>query len=106
MAGEKITTKMIAEAIVVDSQDLKLSKKVAEEVVQSVFDMMASSLAQSDTVYIHGLGTFTPVVRAARKARNPITGAAVQVPEKTMVKFRVAGELKRALNPVVTKKKK
>ncbi len=39
---------------------------------------------------IPGLGKLVKKQRAARKGRNPATGAEIQIPAKTVVKFRVA----------------
>ena len=39
---------------------------------------------------IHGIGKLVLVNRKARVGRNPATGAEVQIPAKTVVKFRVA----------------
>jgi DNA-binding protein HU-beta len=37
-----------------------------------------------------GLGKLVLVNRAARTGRNPATGEAIQIPAKTVVKFRIA----------------
>ncbi|MBI4093152.1 MAG: HU family DNA-binding protein [Candidatus Kerfeldbacteria bacterium] len=44
-----------------------------------------------------GLGKFLKKNRAARKGRNPATGAEIQIPAKTVVKFRVAKAAKDAV---------
>jgi DNA-binding protein HU-beta len=46
---------------------------------------------------IPGLGKFLKKNRAASKGRNPATGAEIQIPAKTVVKFRVAKAAKDAV---------
>ncbi|MCK5592363.1 MAG: HU family DNA-binding protein, partial [Candidatus Pacebacteria bacterium] len=48
-------------------------------------------------VSIAGLGIFSVKERAARTARNPRTGEAIQVPAMTVPKFRAAKALKEAV---------
>ena len=69
------------------------TKKSAEEAVDTVFDTITKSLAKSDEVAISGFGTFLTKKRQARTARNPRTGAAVQVPAMQVPKFRAAKAL-------------
>ena len=44
-----------------------------------------------------GLGKLIKVKRAARKGRNPATGAEIKIPAKTVVKFRLAKAAKDAV---------
>ncbi|MFH1098505.1 MAG: HU family DNA-binding protein [Candidatus Uhrbacteria bacterium] len=44
-----------------------------------------------------GFGKLVKVNRQARVGRNPATGATIQIPAKTVVKFRVAKAAKDAL---------
>jgi DNA-binding protein HU-beta len=44
-----------------------------------------------------GIGKLVKVHRAARKGRNPATGEEIQIPAKTVVKFRVAKAAKDAV---------
>ena len=39
---------------------------------------------------VPGLGKLVLVHRAARQGRNPATGETIQIPAKTVVKFRIA----------------
>jgi DNA-binding protein HU-beta len=50
-----------------------------------------------------GFGKLVLVDRAARKGRNPATGESIDIPAKTVVKFKVAKACKDA---VLTKHKK
>lgn len=48
---------------------------------------------------IPGIGKLVLVERSARTGRNPATGETIQIPAKTVVKFRVAKACKDALLP-------
>lgn len=48
---------------------------------------------------IPGIGKLVLVDRRARMGRNPKTGEAIQIPAKTVVKFRVAKACKEAVLP-------
>lgn len=73
------------------------TKVSAEQVVDTFLDSIISTLKQGGEVSIAGLGIFTVRKRAARTARNPRTGAAIQVPEMRVPKFRAAKALKEAV---------
>ena len=73
------------------------TKKAAEEAVETVFDTITKSLAKGDEVAISGFGTFLTKKRQARTARNPRTGASVDVPAMQVPKFRAGKGLKEAV---------
>lgn len=70
------------------------TKVQAEEVVSTIFDTIVDSVASGDDVAIAGFGSFVPQKRAARTARNPRTGEAIQVAATTVPKFKVAKAFK------------
>lgn len=76
---------------------LMITKAEATNAVNGVFDKLADALASGEKVQIPGLGTFIVKATAARKARNPITGAAVDVPAGKKVAFKPAADLKARL---------
>ena len=69
-----------------------LSKSKAQQVVSFIFDgeegLVAKTLKQGDDVTLQGFGTFKVVTRAPRTATNPTNGAKVDVPSKTVPKFK------------------
>jgi DNA-binding protein HU-beta len=76
---------------------LGTTKVQAEQVVDTVFDTIAGALKKGDDVSVAGFGIFTVKKRAARTARNPKTGATVQVPATKVAKFKPAKALKEAV---------
>ena len=73
------------------------SKKAAEEAVDTVFESIVGSLKKGDKVSVTDFGVFDVRKRAARKARNPRTGAMVDVAATTVPKFRASRALKDAV---------
>ena len=74
------------------------TKVQAEQIVDTVFDSIVSTLKKGDEVSIAGFGIFSAKVRAARTARNPRTGEMVKVAAMKVAKFRAAKALKDAVN--------
>ena len=70
------------------------TKVQAEEVLETIISSIVKTLKSGGEVSIAGLGIFSAKVRAARTARNPRTGATVNVPAMRVPKFRAAKALK------------
>ena len=73
------------------------SKAQSERAVDAVIEAIYSTLKAGGEVSIAGLGIFSSKQRAARTARNPKTGAPVQVAAMRVPKFRAAKALKDAV---------
>lgn len=73
------------------------TKVSAEQAVDTVVEAIVGTLKKGDEVSIAGLGIFSVKKRAARTARNPRTGEAIQVPAMNVPKFRAAKALKDAV---------
>lgn len=73
------------------------TKVSAEQAVETMLETIVKSLKKGDEVSIAGLGIFTVKQRKARQARNPRTGATVNVPAMKVPKFRAAKALKDAV---------
>lgn len=86
-------------AAIVDAvhENLGGTKVSAEQAVDTVFDSITNALKSGDEVAVAGFGVFSAKMRAAREARNPRTGEAVQVPAMKVPKFRAGKALKDAV---------
>ena len=73
------------------------TKKSAEDAVDSVFDMITSTLAKGEEVAISGFGSFLVKRRAARMGVNPRTGEKIQIGATVTPKFRAGKALKMAV---------
>ena len=75
-----------------------LTKADAKAAVDAVFESIATSLEHGDAVTIFGFGNWTVRDRAARKGRNPATGAAMDIPARKAVGFKPSSALKKRIN--------
>ena len=80
-------------------------KKSATEDVNAVLETIQSAVAEGDKVSITGFGVFEKSDRPARTARNPATGATIDVPATSVPKFRAGADFKSLVNTTKTKKK-
>jgi len=76
----------------------ELTKKDAEKAVNAVFASVQKALVEDDKVQIIGFGTFEVRTRAARKGRNPQTGATIEIPASKNPVFKAGKALKEAVN--------
>ena len=83
-----------SELIDVVAEKLDLSKKAASDAVETVFDLVQSTVSTGEKVSISGFGVFEKQDRAARVGRNPRTGAAVKIKATSVPKFRAGVEFK------------
>lgn len=73
----------------------EISKKQAAAAIEALVQMAYKGAAAG--FKIPGLGKLVKVQRKARTGRNPATGATIQIPAKTVLKFRVAKDAKDAI---------
>jgi DNA-binding protein HU-beta len=70
------------------------SRTAALAAVDAVLDEITSALAAGERVTLTGFGTFEAAVRAARTARNPRTGEALEVAATTVARFHPGAGLR------------
>ena len=75
----------------------KLTKKDVSEAVDAVFEAIQEDLAKGEKVQLIGFGTFEVRDRAARKGRNPQTGAEIEIPVSKVPAFKPGKALKDAV---------
>ena len=69
-----------------------------EVLVSTIFDEITGALARGERVELRGFGAFTVKHRNARTGRNPRTGEAVPVDEKSVPFFKAGKELRERVN--------
>ena len=74
------------------------TKAKAEEALDAVVASLREALASGESVTFTGFCSFKVVERAARKGRNPRTGAEIKIKAAKVPKFRPGKALKDALN--------
>ncbi len=75
-----------------------VSKAEANRAVDAVFVTITDNLVKGEDVRLTGFGSFSVAKRAARKGRNPQTGAEIKIPASIQAKFKAGETLKRAVN--------
>lgn len=83
------------------SDSVGISKKDSKEIVAATLDGIVEGLMEDGKVSLAGFGSFVLSRKDARTARNPQNGEPVEVPAKTVVKFKPASALKDAVVDVV-----
>lgn len=73
------------------------SKKEIVGVMDALVNLAYKEVKKSGVFVVPGLGKLVKVHRAARMGRNPATNETIQIPAKTVVKFRVAKAAKEAV---------
>jgi len=74
-----------------------LSKASATDAVEAILNGITSTLASGNSVSLVGFGAFSVAERAARTARNPRTGEAIEVAASKAPKFKAGKALKDAV---------
>ncbi len=79
------------------AKDTGSSKAHAAAALESLIEGITKSLKKGDPVAFVGFGTFKTSQRKARTARNPQTGATIQIPKRRVVRFTAGKSLKNAV---------
>jgi DNA-binding protein HU-beta len=96
MAG-KVMTKAQLVSLIADKASV--TKATANGVLDIIAGTAVTETKKNGQFIIPGLGKLVKSQRKARMGRNPQTGAAIKIPAKTVVKFRVAKACKDAVVP-------
>jgi len=72
-----------------------MEKKTAEAMLDALAQLAYEHA--KDEFTLPGIGKLVVVDRNARTGRNPLTGAAIQIPAKKVLKFRIAKAAKDAI---------
>lgn len=96
MAG-KVMTKSQLVAHIADKAGI--TKASASEILEIIAGTAVTETKRNGQFVIPGIGKLVKSQRKARMGRNPQTGAAIKIPAKTVVKFRVAKACKDAVVP-------
>ncbi len=81
-----------------------LQKKQAAAVLAELVTLAEKEAKSGGQFVVPGLGKAVKAHRKARTGRNPQTGAAIKIPARTVVKFRLAKAFKDAVVPPKKKK--
>ena len=85
-----VTKKEIVKQI---ADRIGLTQLKTKEIVQQTFDAIVETLLEDGRIELRNFGVFEVKRRKARKARNPRTSEAVNVPPKNVVTFKPGKEM-------------
>jgi DNA-binding protein HU-beta len=83
-----------ANAIAKLAESMNVSKAQAATVYEQVASIALATVKAEGLAIIPGLGRLKVNVRPARKARNPKTGAVIDVPQRTILKLVPSKDVK------------
>ncbi len=95
-AATKMTQSQVVKEL---AETTGVATKVAKHFVTAFAEMAVRETKKTGMFVIPGIGRLVRVERKARMGRNPATGAAIKIPAKKVVKFRVAKAVKDAIVP-------
>lgn len=78
-----------------DSSGLK--KAEVKGLFDAIADLAVREVRSNGEFTLPGFGKLVKTTRKAREGRNPATGAIIQIPAKTTVKFRLGKAMKDAV---------
>jgi DNA-binding protein HU-beta len=93
----KVMTK--AQLVSLIAEKASITKATANGILEILSGTAVSETKKNGQFIIPGIGKTVKSQRKARMGRNPQTGAAIKIPAKTVVKFRVAKAFKDAVVP-------
>lgn len=79
------------------AETLGLTKKQVTEFMDAMVNLAYTETKKNGEFVIPGLGKLVKQKRDARTGRNPATGETIQIPAKTVIKFKVAKQAKDAI---------
>ena len=77
---------------------LNIPKNRSSEIVESLLEIIKSTLESGEDVLISGFGKFCVKEKGERRGRNPATGEDMMLPPRKVVRFRCSGKLRDSVN--------
>jgi integration host factor subunit alpha len=74
------------------------NKKRSIEIVETLLELIKSSLVSGEDVLISGFGKFCVNEKRQRKGRNPATGEDMMLAARRVVTFKCSGQLRDKIN--------
>ncbi len=83
---------------------LDLDKAVAIKMLESVLNIITTTLAKGTSVKISGFGTFNIREKNERVGRNPRTGVEAKITARNVISFKASPIFKNTVMPAEQKK--
>lgn len=75
-----------------------VSRREAKKIVDAVIEELVATLAEGESLKLHGFGSFLVRDKRERSGRNPRTGAPVPIDGRRVVVFKPSPNMKEAVN--------
>lgn len=106
MAKAKTSTVATSEIVSrLSEQFEQIPKKITKELVVAFLSAVEDQIASENKVRLDKIGILTVKARAARKGRNPQTGAEIMIPASKKISFRASKSLKERIGMASKKAK-
>ena len=87
-----------AQIIDTTQNHLGLSRKRGSELVETLLEIMKTTLGNGEDILISGFGKFCVKEKKERKGRNPATGDDMMLASRKVVTFKCSGKLKNKID--------
>jgi len=77
---------------------LGLSKSESAQIVESVFEIIKTTLENGEKIKIAGFGNFEIKEKSTRRGRNPQTGDEIEISARRVLTFKPSQILKSSIN--------
>jgi integration host factor subunit alpha len=84
--------------IVARIHEVGFTKKQAVDLVETLIEIIKSTLEKSEDVLISGFGKFCIKNKHQRRGRNPATGEDLMLRERRVITFKCSGKLRNKIN--------
>ena len=84
--------------IVKKVHELGFTKKKSVELIETLLEIIKSTLEKGDDVLISGFGKFCVKEKDERRGRNPATGEDMKLETRKVVTFKCSGKLRDLVN--------
>ncbi|MFZ1202662.1 MAG: integration host factor subunit alpha [Desulfobacterales bacterium] len=78
--------------------ELGFTKKKSVDTVESLLEIIKTTLERGEDVLISGFGKFCVKEKNKRRGRNPATGSDLILRERKVVTFKCSGKLRNKIN--------
>ncbi|MBU1386934.1 MAG: integration host factor subunit alpha [Proteobacteria bacterium] len=80
------------------SEETNQSPSKAKDTIETLLEIMKSTLASGEDIMISGFGKFCVNEKAPRKGRNPATGESLVLDKRRVLTFKCSGKLRDRVN--------
>lgn len=84
--------------IVSEVHELGFTKKKSVEIIETLLEIIKSTLEKGDDVLVSGFGKFCVKNKNKRRGRNPATGDDLILRKRKVVTFKCSGKLRNKIN--------